>query len=215
MRGEENRVPLLAVLAHFFLEDVRRARVKPHHRLIQHPDWRLMHQSADNRQLLLHAARVGLNLLTRRVFQLKQRQILLDMRLALLRANAVNIRHKVQVLHPRQAVIQFVAVRNETNHPLSGNRIILHRHAADGHAAARGLQNTRQQTNRGRFACPIRPDKAEQLPLANVQRQVIHCANIALAVLLHHMIKINHFLKPPCLISLLYRRTFHNARHFV
>ena len=71
-----------------------------------------MEQGGDDRQLLLHAVRIGRDGLRQIAGQVEQIRIFLDPRLAVLLRHAENISHEVQIFDAGQEFIQIRIVRD-------------------------------------------------------------------------------------------------------
>ena len=192
MGGEKYRVPRVAVAAHLLLEDVGRPGIQAHHGLVQHPHGGIVNQRADDGQLLLHAPGVAADGIPRRMLQLEQRQVLLDMLLAALGVHAIDIRQEAQIFQPRQPLVQLVPVRHKADALLGRHRLLRHVLAVDHNPAGCGRENPGHQADGGGLACPVRADKSVNLTPAHMQAQVVHRLHAALAVLLGHMLKRDH-----------------------
>ena len=151
-----------------------------------------MNQRTDDGQLLLHAAGVAADVIPRRMLQLKQRQILLNMLLTAFGVHAIDIRQKAQIFQPRQPLIQIMPVRHKADALLGCHGILCHVLAVDQHPAGRGRQDAGHQADGGGLAGPVRANKSVNLAPAHVQAQVVHRLHAALAVLLGYMFKRNH-----------------------
>ena len=112
MRGEENRAAALAVLPHDALDLIGRRRVEADEGLVHDDKLRVVDQSGDNGQLLLHAVRIGRDGLRQIAGQVEQIRIFLDPRLAVLLRHAENISHEVQIFDAGQEFIQIRIVRD-------------------------------------------------------------------------------------------------------
>ena len=133
-----------------------------------------MNQGADHDQLLLHTLGIGTHLAVDGVFQFKDMQVFFNVGLPAGSAHLVNIRHKVQVFHTGQPVIQIVSVRHKADQALGLQALGIHPVSRHGDGAFIGLQHAGQHFDRGGFAGAVRPDKAEQLAALYTQGQVVH-----------------------------------------
>ena len=151
-----------------------------------------MDQRADHQQLLLHALGVGAHLVVDRVLQGENVQVLLNMRLTLGCAHLIYVRHKVQVLHAGQPVIQVVSVGHKTDQALGFQPFQVHPVPGHRHGSPVRRQDTGHQLDGGGLAGAVRSDKSEQFAAVHRQRQVIHRLGVVFCVGFRDMFQCNH-----------------------
>jgi hypothetical protein len=89
---------------------------------------------------------------------------------------------ELQVLDHLHVVVNAEEVGHVADQPADFFRVRIDRVAADVRLAPGRLEQRGQNPHRGRFARPVRPDITEQVPLVQLQREVVDRAEIAVGL---------------------------------
>ena len=169
-----------------------RLGVQPHKGFIHDDQLRLVQPRGDDGQLLLHAVGIGGDGLGQILRQLEPRRIVPDACLAVIGADAEDIRDEVQVFDAAHKIVQIRVIGDVGQLPLAGQRLRPDGLAVDIDLPRVELQDARHRLQRGGLARAVVSDKAVQLPRLNVQAQVVH--RLLLPVGLGQMLDFQHML---------------------
>src|SRR5436190_1490768 len=92
---------------------------------------------------------------------------------------SINAREEPDVLIDGEALVQGKALGHVADAPLDAFGVAAHVDAADGRGPARRLEQSAQHANRRRLARAVRAEEAEDLSLADVERQMIDGDEVA------------------------------------
>ena len=123
VRAHHDRVAAARVLAEQILEDLRRLRVEPDHRLVHDDHFGPVHERARDDQLLPHAVAVALDELVAPILEIEQRQQLARAMLDLRPVLIVQAGDESQELRAGQLLIDEGAVGDESEPLLRADRI--------------------------------------------------------------------------------------------
>src|SRR5450432_359555 len=174
VRRHHDRVPALRVLAKEILQDARRLRIEPDHRLIHDYHLRLVQKRARDDQLLPHPVAVALHELVAPFEQIEQRQQLrhaaLDQRPIL----PVQPGDEAQELRARELLVDERTIWDVAEHRLRRDRILRDIDAVDVHCSRRRLQNPRDHPQRRRLSRTVGSEESKELPMRHVEIDRIH-----------------------------------------
>ena len=177
---------------HLLLQQMRSPGIKSAKRFIQNPHRRMMNQSTHYQQFLLHALGIASDLIPNSTFKLKKIEIFLDMRLSLCQIHLIDIRHKIQVFHPGQPVIQIVSVGHISDQPLSVDPICIQPVSGHHNTSFIRIQDACHHFDGRCLPGTVWTNEPEQFPARNMQRQIFHCPFPVFCVGFCDMLQFNH-----------------------
>ena len=180
------------MLAHMRYNLRRRLRVKSHHRLVKHPQLRLVNERRDYANLLLHSVRIGFNLLVYRVFKTEQFCKSVHTLGAYIGRNLVEGRNVVYVLSSRKLLANGMVIGNVAHMHLCFYRLLLNVIAADFNSAAVKGQNARKTFYSSGFTRAVLSEKSENLAGAQLKRYIVDSNPVAFWIRLYKMTYFKH-----------------------
>src|SRR5450759_2279699 len=171
-----------------------RARVEAGCRLVEQEHDRVVDKGPGQAQSLLQAARQSIDELVSPVRQADELQQLADDLGATLLGLAVARGIEIQVLRHRELVVNAEEVGHVADPGVNPGRVLRHVCAVDRSVAARRLEERGEDAQGGRFTRSVGTDKAEDLALRDLERDMIQ--RRSLAVDLGQVFRADHFTVP-------------------
>ena len=180
MCGEDDRLPACQrahVLAHLDAA----LRVQSGFGLVQHDDIGIVHQGHGQVEPALHPAGERAGQLVAFVGQPQVVEQLFAPPAGVAPAHAVHLAHELQLFDAGQPFPQHDILRAHADARTRRRSAVVNGQAAHHHAPRIRLQQATHHADGGRLAGPVRPEEAEHLTLVDVQRQVVHRDECAVA----------------------------------
>ena len=191
VRGQEDGDRLAVPELVDVLPDVRpRLRIEAHGRLVEEEDARRVDQPARYLQASLHAAREGSDEMVSAVGEADHGEHQLEPLGTDLGLDAVELGVKLEVLGSRQVVVERRLLKDEADVAAYPERLPHDVEAGDLGATGGRLQQRAEHVDRRRLAGAVRPEKAEDLALAHLERDPADCDHVAEAA--HQIRRRNH-----------------------
>lgn len=187
VRRKENTVALFGILSHKIAHFCACEWVKPYHRLVEYPQFRIVDKTAHHAYFLAHAVRVVADGIENSVPEIEYLVKLGKAFLFGLCVHAVRARHKIEILHARQLYEHVVLVADKTESVFRFHRLFCDIIAVDDNLAACEGQYARQAFERGGFACAVVSQKTDDLSGIAHARQVVHSNSLRRRILFHQI----------------------------
>ena len=190
MRGDQNGPPLVRKPTHDPAELDPSDRVHPAGGLVQQQDLRLVQQRLGQHHALHHATRQGLALHVAFLVHAHHVQAFIDPAFALATRHAVRRCEQVQHLPDLQIIGDRRKVGHVAEDAVDLVGLIGDIEAGDLDLAVGRLLERRHHADRAGFACPVRPDEAEDMAGGDLQGQTVDRGE---AVVVHsEIVGLNH-----------------------
>ncbi len=174
MRGDDDRLPHALQLFEQLLDLDARAGIQTRGGLVQEEHLGVMNERFRQAEALLHAARqfldVGISLLG----EIRQLQHILDDVVTALLRDLVGSSEKVEVLPHFDVVVDAEEVRHVADDGADRLGLADDVEAGDGRRSGRGAQEGGEHLDRRRLPGAVGADEAEDIPLFQVEAEVIH-----------------------------------------
>ena len=192
MGGKEERLALVAVLAHDLFEVMGGPRVQPHQWLIQHHYPGRRKQSRHQDDLLPHAVGIALDGAGDGLAELEDLQPLFDSGDPVLFGYPVDIADEIQILQSRQPFVDGGIVRHVCRHGLALESVFLAVQAVDDDRARVRLEKPDDHFDGRGFPRAVGAQKAEDLAGLDDQVELVDGLDLALIVTLGNAPKFDH-----------------------
>lgn len=175
VRGQQDASPLVAKPCNKITHLERALRVQSGGRLVEQHQSRLRAQCARDVQALAHATREGLHPLIRLVEQVHALQRLMHARFDQAPRHACHPSEETKIVDRGGPRIEAAFAAEQQREVASGPERVANRvDAAHADLAAVGQQQRRGHLHRGRLACAVRPEQADDTPPLDSERQSPH-----------------------------------------
>ena len=173
MARKEDGRPAFGQLAQHLLHMERRLRVQPHEGLVQHQQHRLVHERADEHELLAHAMRIRRHQVAERRGEAQPVGIRLDALAPHVGRHRVKVGDVVQVLDARKEFVDVRIVGHVRRDALARERVRPHRLPRNADVALVEPGHAHDGADERRLARAVVPDEPEDVTRHDLQRHAV------------------------------------------
>lgn len=173
VRGEQNAVAVLDILLHISGHSCGRDGVKTYHRFVQNPKFRAVNKAAHHADFLTHTVRIVAYRVKNSVAELKHFIEFLQTFFSVFCADAVCVRHKIDILFTRQFDKNVVLVADKPESVFGFDGILLDVVSVYDDFSARERKHARHTFESCGFARAVMTEQTDDFTLKALDRQIV------------------------------------------
>ena len=182
MAGEEYDISFFRMFFHALLHLENTFGIETGERLVQDPEFRIVHKGGHDGDLLFHAVTVSPDLIVESVRQIKPLHIFVDPFRAVFFGNVIEIGNVIDVFSPRQVFVKGVVIGHESRLQFRADGLLFHVVSANFDLAARDRLDPYDAFDDRAFSRAVRSQKPEDRSALDFEIGVAHGVNVARGV---------------------------------